>query len=512
MPMKKQTDLQRRERRQQAQAEGMLLLQQGSVEEAIKLLEKSLDVTTEIAYSVIRVLKDRDIECMVAPYEADAQLAYLAKEGYVQAVISEDSDLIVYHCGTLLAKLDSGGNCDVLHVRDLPAVPLFKSLTYEAFVIGCILSGCDYLGSLPKVGVKTAFKLASTAKCVPSLMSRISVEFGIAQRDLEPYESELRKAFYCFAHHLVFDPWKQTVVNFTNIADSTQCDEGLVGRKWQNDIATKVCLECVLDPTTHQAYLDTHGECVGLYFKKVKKNQKSLSDFVAFDGMRPAKVLTPLAVQPVPVAKKPVTGFVGSGITVRSKYFAEAWCPSSSDDDGESGLSPEDRESQRNSYPDPDSEGAPLACVSPSLVVAGSSGACPHKNPQCGQFHSSFTKCRGAASPMEASPSSSQQSQAGLRKRLRGEPVAQRSERLEPASLEVLRELPLSAPPPTVASDASDPTNHTLKALELMNSLRRRVRISPQETPLTTEDQPQCLRTTASASQLFAKFSFQKKL
>lgn len=38
------------------------------------------------------------IECIVAPYEADAQLAYLCKENIVDLVITEDSDLLVFGC------------------------------------------------------------------------------------------------------------------------------------------------------------------------------------------------------------------------------------------------------------------------------------------------------------------------------------------------------------------------------------------------------------------------------
>lgn len=34
----------------------------------------------------------------MAPYEADAQLAFLSRENIVDAVISEDSDLIPYGC------------------------------------------------------------------------------------------------------------------------------------------------------------------------------------------------------------------------------------------------------------------------------------------------------------------------------------------------------------------------------------------------------------------------------
>lgn len=45
---------------------------------------------------VILALRQAGIKYMVAPYESDAQLALLSKEGLVDVVISEDSDLLVY--------------------------------------------------------------------------------------------------------------------------------------------------------------------------------------------------------------------------------------------------------------------------------------------------------------------------------------------------------------------------------------------------------------------------------
>ena len=38
------------------------------------------------------------MDCIVAPYEADAQLAYLMKCGIAQLVITEDSDLVLFGC------------------------------------------------------------------------------------------------------------------------------------------------------------------------------------------------------------------------------------------------------------------------------------------------------------------------------------------------------------------------------------------------------------------------------
>jgi len=38
------------------------------------------------------------VDCIIAPYEADAQLAYLCKIGIAQIVITEDSDLVLFGC------------------------------------------------------------------------------------------------------------------------------------------------------------------------------------------------------------------------------------------------------------------------------------------------------------------------------------------------------------------------------------------------------------------------------
>jgi hypothetical protein len=44
------------------------------------------------------VLQQEGVQYVVAPYEADAQMAYLAIHGHVDVIITEDSDLIAYGC------------------------------------------------------------------------------------------------------------------------------------------------------------------------------------------------------------------------------------------------------------------------------------------------------------------------------------------------------------------------------------------------------------------------------
>lgn len=45
-----------------------------------------------------QVLRQENVDYVVAPYEADAQMAFLARNGHVDLVITEDSDLIPYGC------------------------------------------------------------------------------------------------------------------------------------------------------------------------------------------------------------------------------------------------------------------------------------------------------------------------------------------------------------------------------------------------------------------------------
>ncbi len=53
-----------------------------------------------------QALKERSVQFIVAPYEADAQMAYLALRGDVWAVITEDSDLLAYGCPRVSAPFD----------------------------------------------------------------------------------------------------------------------------------------------------------------------------------------------------------------------------------------------------------------------------------------------------------------------------------------------------------------------------------------------------------------------
>lgn len=64
----------------------------------ISLLPSSQPFVSHNLYLHLKVLKRENVCYVVAPYEADAQMTFLAISKQVDAVITEDSDLIAFGC------------------------------------------------------------------------------------------------------------------------------------------------------------------------------------------------------------------------------------------------------------------------------------------------------------------------------------------------------------------------------------------------------------------------------
>jgi exonuclease-1 len=130
-------------------------------------MAESYDISPDVAYRLIVALKDRKLPFIVAPYEADAQLAYLSRNGLVDVVITEDSDLLPYGARCVLYKLDystyRGDELNLERLKDNPD-PCLRSFTHCMFLSACILSGCDYLPQVRGVGLKSAFQLIGRNK------------------------------------------------------------------------------------------------------------------------------------------------------------------------------------------------------------------------------------------------------------------------------------------------------------------------------------------------------------
>jgi exonuclease-1 len=186
----------------EAREKALQLESKGMRGEAFTFFQKAVEITSETVFTWVCELKRCGIEYIVAPYEADAELAFLARIGYVDCVLTEDSDLLAYQTPTTLFKLDDSMNVVCVNFSDVLA---HLSITVEQFVAVCCLAGCDYLEEhIARMGIQTALKLIRLAGTVDKLM--MDLRRGGKYTIPESYEEQLWKAMLTFKCQRVYDP------------------------------------------------------------------------------------------------------------------------------------------------------------------------------------------------------------------------------------------------------------------------------------------------------------------
>ncbi|XP_028279399.1 exonuclease 1 [Parambassis ranga] len=214
LPSKQEVEKARRERRETNLQKGRQLLREGKLSEARDCFTRCVNITPAMAHNLIKAARARGVDCLVAPYEADAQLAFLSKSGLAQAVITEDSDLLAFGCKTVILKMDKQGNgleIDQNHLGRCRS--LGDVFTEDKFRYMCILSGCDYLASLHGIGLGKACKLLKLAKD-PDILKVIRKMGQYLKMNLivpEEYIEGFVKANNTFLYQLVFDPVRRKV-------------------------------------------------------------------------------------------------------------------------------------------------------------------------------------------------------------------------------------------------------------------------------------------------------------
>ena len=162
LPSKLQTEDSRALKRAECLSLGLRYRAQNQNTKATEQFQKCIDITPEMAYQFIVALRRENVSYVVAPYEADAQLSYLEKRGIIQAIVTEDSDLLVFGCKTLLLKMSQFGECIEIKREKFGNVRgqiTLHGFTDDDFRHMAILSGCDYLESINGVGLITAHRL-----------------------------------------------------------------------------------------------------------------------------------------------------------------------------------------------------------------------------------------------------------------------------------------------------------------------------------------------------------------
>lgn len=213
-------------------------------------IDKKIEVSVytvdkEILDNLVVFLKNINVEVIVAPYESDSQLVYLEKINYIDYILTEDSDLIIYDAKRVLFKLTIFGNCEYFnkqeilndlkkrklssdHVLKNFHIKTFFKLEQEFVIFSAIMAGCDYIQDIKNLGIKTAIELCYKNN---NFINVISALFFLTRVKDNITADFLEKSIYCiltFTKQIVYDPIKNIVTRLDGSNDNNLKDKNLL--------------------------------------------------------------------------------------------------------------------------------------------------------------------------------------------------------------------------------------------------------------------------------------------
>ncbi|CAL2262379.1 unnamed protein product [Prunus armeniaca] len=263
VPCKAATAEERHRRRKTNHDLAMAKFKEGDIRAATELFQRAVSVTPSMAHQLIQILRSENIEFVVAPYEADAQLAFLsnleAERGGIAAVITEDSDLVAYGCQAVVFKMDQYGNGEEMVLENVfnpvGRTPSFQNFDQELFTGMCVLAGCDFLPSVHGIGIAKAYALVSKYRNLDRALSVLKSQKG--NQMPEDYPKCFKEAVAVFQHAQIFDAEKKKVKHMKAIPEklvhSLDGELDFLGPEMPPSVATAIA-EGNLDPINMKAF------------------------------------------------------------------------------------------------------------------------------------------------------------------------------------------------------------------------------------------------------------------
>ncbi|KAI5169835.1 exonuclease 1 [Pancytospora epiphaga] len=197
---KEPTNAERRAYREKCRVEAEFYLTRGDDTRARELMKRCVSITPLFLFEALKGLRSAGFEYIVSPYEADAQLVFLQSIGYIDWIMTVDSDLIPYGGDRILYNFN-GTHVEEFNRTHLPKA---KDVFFAENILDiCILSGCDYISSIKGVGLMTAYRKLCEHKTVFNFVNAMQTA---GKTVAASYLLDYKKARSTFKHHIVYNP------------------------------------------------------------------------------------------------------------------------------------------------------------------------------------------------------------------------------------------------------------------------------------------------------------------
>ncbi|KAI8986066.1 PIN domain-like protein [Trametes punicea] len=210
------------ERREEAKEEGEEAKETGTAEDMDRFSRRTVKVTREHNEECRRLLTLMGIPFVVAPSEAEAQCAELARGGKVYAAGSEDMDTLTFGAPILYRHLTfSEARKTPISEINLQKVLEGLDMQMSQFIDLCILLGCDYLEPIKGIGPKSALKLIREHGTLGEVLAHLKQR--VAEKEEATEEGKKKKGGIQIPEEW---PWEQAKAIFEqpDVTPSDQID------------------------------------------------------------------------------------------------------------------------------------------------------------------------------------------------------------------------------------------------------------------------------------------------
>jgi exonuclease-1 len=196
------------------------LREEGDIVKSNVVNNRSLNVTPIHINTLVYLLKKLNFKIIVAPYESDAQIAYLYHKNKIDFAITEDSDLIPYGVKRIAFKMNENGDFEYLNlnINELSDDTLSNLnddgkfmlyLSHLKLVQFCVMCGCDYIKSIKGLGMKTLIKLFKEVDTFEDIIKAVSsygkYRFEEQNGDSTLYLQQAKEACSVFYYQMIYD-------------------------------------------------------------------------------------------------------------------------------------------------------------------------------------------------------------------------------------------------------------------------------------------------------------------
>lgn len=152
------------------------------VEEKIRQKRQQIINIVPDDYNHVRELFDiLRVPYLTAIGEAEKMCAKLSIDNLVDAVLSEDTDVLAYGAPNFMSKIDTyQDTCMLINYDHMLAL---MDITQDQFLDLCIMCGTDYNDNIPKVGSYTAFKHLLVHKSIEEIGKNTSLNISILSHE-----------------------------------------------------------------------------------------------------------------------------------------------------------------------------------------------------------------------------------------------------------------------------------------------------------------------------------------